>query len=297
MFSTFKQRLLLGVYVFILLTIPIGAYLASQSQTFKSKASEEPSPAPTLQVPAKPSTSPAKELLTTAEKELLSEEEEEDKTASSSSAPSPEIATAYGPTLSFRAKIQGRPEGNEATRLFVGIMEGLLTANPKFLLSFTVDLPASGEYSNLSLAGLNPGSQYTALLKGTNQIATSSAFTMTPAVSNLNEGEPLTLIVGDLNDDNVVNSADYALALKAFGTTPKSSNWNESIDFNLDGIINSFDLSIITNNMGRTGASGAWTSPIPKVATTSATLTQPASGSPAQPDSPTGHWIWVPNIN
>lgn len=293
MFSTLKQKLMLGVFIFILLSIPVGSYLVSQNQTFKSKASEQASPAPSLQIPPKPSISPAKELLTTAEKEVLEEEEATPSPSPSPSPSSPEVATSYGPTLSFKAKIEGRPDTNQATRLFVGIMEGLLTANPKFLLSFTVDLPAGGEYSNLSLAGLNPGTQYTALLKGSNQIATSSAFTMAPAISNLNAGEPLFLMIGDLNDDNVVNSADYSIALKAFGTTAQSSGWNENIDFNADGIINSFDMGMITKNMGQAGASGAWTSPIPKVATASAGLSGPPAGSP---EGPSGHWIWVPNI-
>ncbi len=294
MFSTLKQKLLLGVFIFILLSIPVGSYLVSQNQTYKSKAAEFASPAPTLQVPPRPSASPAavRELLTAAEEAVL--EDSPEATASPSPSPaSPEIATSYGPTLSFKAKIEGRPEADQATRLFVGIMEGSLTANPRFLLSFTVDLPASGAYSNLSLAGLNPGSRYSALLKGTNQIATSSAFTMTPAVSNLNEGEPLTLSVGDLNDDNVINSADYSIAVKAFGTTTSSAGWNANIDFNSDGMINTFDLSILTKNIGQTGASGAWTSPIPKVATASAGLSGPPVGSPEEPP---GHWIWVPNI-
>lgn len=301
MFSTFKQKLLLGAFVFLLLSIPVGAYLASQTQVFKSKASEQASPAPTLQVPPKPSLSPAKKLLTAAEEATIKEEESAlsaspaPSPSASPSSSSPEIATNYGPTLAFKVKIEGRPQGQENTKLFVGIMEGLLTANPKFLLSFTVDLPASGEYANLSLAGLNSGTQYTALLKGSNQIATSSAFTMAPAVSNLNGGEPLTLLVGDLNDDNVVNTADYSLALKAYGATSGSANWNENVDFNSDGAINSFDLSLITKNMGQSGASGAWTSPIPKVATSSATLTQPTAGGPL-PDGSKGHWIWVPNI-
>ncbi|MDP3758209.1 MAG: dockerin type I domain-containing protein, partial [Candidatus Daviesbacteria bacterium] len=208
-----------------------------------------------------------------------------------SSPASPTIATSLGPTLAFKVSIEGRPQGNQATRLFVGIMEGSLTVNPKFLLSFTVDMPASGEYGNLSLAGLNPGTRYSALLKGSNQIAASSAFTMSPAVTNLNEGEPLTLTAGDLNEDNVINTADYSIAQKAFGATAKSSNWNNNVDFNSDGIINTFDLSIIIKNIGQTGASGAWTSPLPKVATASAGLANPPIGSPN--DQP-GHWIWIP---
>lgn len=288
MFSTFKQRLLLGVYLFVLLSIPVGTYLVSQYQIIQSRAQEQKSTKPLPQVkPApNPTTTPAKELLSASEtRTSLSL-----SPPSSSSPSSPEIATSFGPTLSFKAALVGRPEGNQATRLFVGIVEGALTGNPKFLLSFTVDLPASGEYSNLSLAGLSPGSSYTALLKGSAQIATSSAFTMSPAVTNLNDGQPLNLTSGDLNDDNVVNSADYSIAKKTLGVASGSSNWNENVDFNKDGVINAFDLGFIVKNMGQVGASGAWTSPIPKVASSSASLTSPPIGSPGDG----GYWIWIP---
>lgn len=290
MFSTLKQRLMLGVYIFVLLSIPVGTYLVSQNQTYKSQAKEEKIPKQTAKVTPKPTTSPAKQLLDSSQKAAG-----QGIAATSSASPSessPEIATSFGPTLSLKATLEGRPKGSYSTKLFVGIAEENLTTNPKFLLTFTVDLPPSGEYSNLSLAGLTPGTRYSALLKGSAQIATSSAFTMSPMVTNLNDGESVNLLSGDLNDDNVVNSADHSIAQKAFGSTSSSANWNENADFNSDGVINAFDLIIITKNIGQVGASGAWTSPLPKVATPSAGLTQPSVGGPL--DSP-GHWIWVPS--
>lgn len=288
MFSTFKQRLLLGVYIFILLTIPVGAYLVSQYQTIKSSAQEQKNTKPIAKVTPKPTTSPAKELLSASQKTIS-----QGTTASPTPSPStsPTTATSYGPTLSFKATLEGSPKDNQVTRMFVGIAEGSLSSNPKFLLSFTVDLPASGEYGNISLAGLNPGTQYTALLKGAAQIATSATFTMSPAVSNLNNDQPLNLISGDLNDDNVVNSADYSIARKALGSTSKSSNWNANADLNKDGVINTFDLAIIAKNIGQIGATGAWTSPIPQTASPSASLNSPAVGGP---NSSGGYWIWVP---
>lgn len=290
MFATLKHRLMLGAYIFILLSIPVGTYLVSQNQTYKSSAKEQKTTKPPLQVPPKPSTSPAKQLLDSSQK--AAGQGVATAPSPSPDSTSPEIATSFGPTLSLKATLEGRPKGNYSTKLFVGIAEENLTTNPKFLLTFMVDLPASGEYSNLSLAGLTPGTRYSALLKGSAQIATSSAFTMSPMVTNLNDGEPLNLLSGDLNDDNVINSADHSIAQKAFGSTSNSANWNENADFNSDGIINVFDLSIITKNMGQTGSSGAWTSPLPKVATPSAGLTQPSVGGPL--DSP-GHWIWIPS--
>lgn len=302
MFSTLRQRILLGIYVFVVLSIPIGAYLVSQSQTIKSGAQNQTTK-PIAKVTPKPTISPAKELLNAAQ--TAAGIAEVVVSPSPSATTSPEIATSYGPTLSFKAALEGRPMSNQAARMFVGIAEGSLTSNPKFVLSFTIDLPASGEYSNLSLAGLTPGSQYTALLKGPGQIATSSAFTMSPSNTSLNSGQAINLTSGDLNDDNVINSADYSLAQKAAGSTATSQNWNELADLNKDGVINAFDLGIIAKNIGQIGASGAWTSPIPQTATKSASLvpgqseSAPIGGIASQsgrPNSSSGHWVWVPEF-
>lgn len=285
MFSTFKQRLLLGIYVFVILSIPVGAFLVSQNQTVKSSASESKAAVKTTPRPAGSpnNNSPAKDLLNLSEQAANTPGEPEPTPGVSN----PTIATSFGPTLSLKAHLEGRPAQNQATKLFVGIIEGNLSTNPKFLLSFTVDLPTDGSYNNLSLAGLNPGTKYTALLKGSAQIATSSAFIMSPTVSNLNDGQEVNLLTGDLNEDNVINSTDYDIALKALGASSTSSNWNELADFNKDGVINIFDLTIISKNLGQTGASGAWTSPIPKVASPSGSLA-------TQPNPQGGYWIWVP---
>lgn len=175
----------------------------------------------------------------------------------------------------------------------MGIIEGDIKASPKFLLSFTVNIPKDGSYSNLSLAGLTPGSKYSALLKGPAQIATSSAFFMSPAQTNLNDANPINLLSGDVNEDNQINNLDYSIVLKALGATSAQSNWNANADFNKDGIINTLDLVIVSKNTGRVGASGVWTSPIP-IATPSAGLSpdSPPIGGPQ--GSTGGHWIWVP---
>lgn len=274
MFSTFKQRLLLGAYIFVLLSIPIGAYLTSQYQTIIGSASEKKAPKTLPIVTPKPVPSPARNLLN-----LIAS----DSAATETPAPepsSPTIPTSYGPTLSFKINIEGRPKDNQTAKVFVGIADGSVSTNPKFLLSFSVDVPASGVYSGLSLAGLNPGSTYTAVIKGPAQIAQAVSFSMSPAVSNLNDGTAIILTSGDLNDDNVVNASDYSIAQKAAGSTIRSTNWNENADINKDGIINTFDLGIISRNIGKTGATGAWTSPIPKTGTASAGVG--------------GYWIWVP---
>lgn len=290
MFSTFKQRILLGIYIFIILSIPVGAYLASQSQTYKSSAQEaKPKVSKKTILPTPyPATDSAKQLLSLAEESTNTSPATPGESEPTPGVSSPTIATSFGPTLSLTVTLEGRPKNNQATKLFIGILEGTLTSNPKFLLSFSVDLPASGEFSNLSLAGLTAGTQYTALLKGSAQIATSSAFVMTPTTTILNEGQPINMPTGDLNEDNTINAADYSIVQKLLGITSKSAGWNENADFNKDGIINTFDLALLTKNMGKAGASGTWTSPLPKVATPSGNLaTQQQSGIG-------GYWMWIP---
>ncbi len=292
MFSTLQQKLLLGVYIFILLSIPVGAYLASQFQTLKSSAQEAPKSV--VKVTPKPTISPTKELLSNSLLQLNST-----PSATPSATPdttSPTIATSFGPTLSLKISIEARPQTDQSTKLFVGIIEGDLTSSPKFLLSFTVDLPKNGQYSNLSLAGLTSGAKYTAILKGSSTIASSSSFNMSPTVTTLNNAEAINLTSGDLNEDNVINSQDYSIGLKAMNSTSTSPNWNPTADLNKDGVVNVFDLGIISRNMGKIGAAGAWTSPIPKVATHSASISAPAQGNPESGSSTTsgGYWIWVP---
>ena len=299
MFSSLKLKLLLGLYVFILLSIPVGAYLASQHQSTKSSAQEntsKPTAKPTLK-PASTPKSPAKELLSASETNL---NKTSPSPSPSSEASSPTIASSFGPTLSLKAALEGRST-DQSTKLFVGILEGSITQNPKFLLSFTINLPKDGTYSNLSLAGLTSGNRYTAILKGSSQIATASAFTMSPTVTTLNSGAVINMLSGDLNEDNVINSQDYSIARSALNSTPASKNWNANADLNKDKVINLFDLAIINKNIGQAGATGAWTSPIPKVSTPSASLDNPlpiggpgGSSSGHQQAVTSGYWIWVP---
>lgn len=292
MFSSLKQRILLGIYIFILLSIPIGAYLVSQATQIKSQASETK----TI-TKAKSASDSAKETGKLAA--FLQANSPANNPSVKKSSPTPTststalesttIATSFGPTLNLKIQIDGRPAGNQATKLFVGIISGTNLQSPQYLLSFTVDIPANGEFKNLSLAGLSAGNIYTAILKGDAQIATSSAFTMSPSSTNLNSGQPVTMLSGDLNQDNVINQSDLTIAQSAAGQTSSPA------DLNKDGIVNSLDLAIINKNMGKTGATGAWQSTPPsKVATPSASLSGDSSPPTGGPNDPAGYWVWVP---
>lgn len=285
MFSSWKQKLLLGFYILLLLSVPTGAYLASQNQNPNAAAKEKST---------KKSLASLEPLTSTpsAQTNPLNIQPSE---AGGAAQPSSIPSNTFGPTLNLKLVLEGRPAGKMASKLFVGIAEGEVgTSTPKYVLSFNIDLPDTGLFEGLSLAGLTAGNTYSAILKGPAQIATSSAFTMSPSVSSLNGGSSITLLTGDLNEDNVINSTDYSIATSAYGANATSANWNGNVDFNVDGVINIADISIIIKNMSTTGTSGVWTSPTPP--STGSSLgsslgTATSSGSPKQ-----GYWFWMPGI-
>jgi hypothetical protein len=288
-----KEKLILGVILALIILIPTSSYVISYRLRTQSKAKAD---TPSTNIPAKevPKTSPLQEL----KRNLGSGGK--DATAPAQ----PEVF--FGPTLSFKLNIEGRPVGKHQAKIFMGISQGSPTQNPEYLLSFNIDVPATGEFKGLSMAGLTQGDTYTAYIKAPAQIATSSAFTLKPAVTDLGL---FNLLTGDLNEDNIINSADYTIARQAYGATPTSSNWVENADFNLDGIINNIDLSIILKHIGQTGQSGPYysTTASQSGSPSGTTLLSPTSaGRPETPQETKelikvpgsgGFWLWVPNSN
>ncbi|MBI2021379.1 hypothetical protein HYS93_00665 [Candidatus Daviesbacteria bacterium] len=282
-----KEKIILIVIAVLIILIPSGSFILSKRINQKN-AAKTTSIFPQTSPKEVPKTNPIDEL----KKSLLKESGGSD---GSSSLASSSAEISFGPTLKFKINLEGRPKNKQATKLFVGIAQGQPITNPQYLLSFTVNVPDSGEYSNLSLAGLTQSQTYTAYLKGSVQIATASAFTVKPSVNDLNT---LNLLTGDLNEDNTINTLDYNITLSALGANPTSKKWNPLIDFNLDNSINSFDIGFIIKNLGKTGTSGTWYSPTPP-ASKSAELKVPANtGSEGDPPASggSGYWIWVPKF-
>lgn len=257
MFTTFRQKLFFGIYIFVILAIPVLAYLYSQ-QNIKTDTSKNKSQAirsnyePITKGPH--SSTISKNFQGVPKIDVLGE-----TTVALTPTPEPSrITPLFGPTLSFKVRFEERPKDNQSGRLFIGILAGEASINPRFLLSYTIDLPASGKFEGVSLAGLDVGSNYTAVLKGPAQIATATTFILSPANTNLNSGSEVILLSGDLNEDNVIDSRDLSIIQKSLGSTEKSLNWNENADFNKDGKINAFDAGVIIKNLHKTGDSGPW---------------------------------------
>lgn len=300
---TIRDRIIIAAILILVILIPTGAYVLSLRFKTQSQAQEYNGPVTS----PKPSTS---SKLEEALDRLSKVDEDDEGSGTSSNQTTTENGLdedsdsqlILGPTLGFSVVIQGRPLDNQTTKAFLGIAAGQPTTRPTYLLSFMVNIPASGAFDGISLSGLDTGQTYTAYLKGSAQIATASSFVVKATPTNL---ATLNLITGDVNEDNVVDTADYNLVKGSLGATPSSSKWNALFDFNLDNIINSWDLNIVTANLTKIGASGPWYSYSPIASASAQTSLLPternmgSASSEIMPGTQTsprpGYWMWIPN--
>jgi hypothetical protein len=280
------QIIMMVAFLIILILIPLGTFLLSQrlhsSTSSTTSQSKTPRNIKTTSMENEATSSSVLEDLKKVTEDLKNPDE-----ASSGS-----VIVSFGPTLNLKIAVDGRGTNN-AIKTFVGIAAGAPSNTPNYLLSFTVTFPSSGVFEGLSLAGLNTNQQYTAYIKGPAQLATASAFIMSPTTSYLNGGNPITLLSGDLNNDNIVDLADVAIVRTAYGATATSAKWNELADLNGDGIINSVDLGIVMKNFEKTGSGGSFKQPIASTSATTATGSAVPLGGSQKSNG--GYWIWVPN--
>jgi hypothetical protein len=68
-----------------------------------------------------------------------------------------------------------------------------------------------------------------------------------------NDGTVQVKLLGDINNNGIVDVFDTFALGKAFGSTPGQPNWNEEADLNGDNVVNTSDLSGLVNSFGRTG--------------------------------------------
>jgi hypothetical protein len=110
----------------------------------------------------------------------------------------------------------------------------------------TVTLSTTGGYT---LTGI-PAGTYNIAAKGDRWLqAVALNVDATSGASGVN----LTLLPGDLNGDNQISLADLLILLKAYGSTPSSSNWNPVADLNCDGQVSLTDLLLLLKNYGKVG--------------------------------------------
>jgi parallel beta-helix repeat protein len=78
----------------------------------------------------------------------------------------------------------------------------------------------------------------------------------TPYVIDANNADrypfrPYVPVLGDLNQDGIVNVLDAIQAASAFGSYPGQAKWNEQADINRDGVVNILDVIVLANNFGK----------------------------------------------
>lgn len=310
-----RDRIIIVAIILLTILIPTGSYVLSLRFKTQSEAQEYKTPVTSKKEAS--TSSKLKDALDRLNKTQNGTSESTGDTAGTQtttenglddSSSLSDTQLVLGPTLGFSLILQGRPLDSQSTQAFLGIAAGQPTIRPTYLLSFMVNVPASGSFDGISLAGLDSGQTYTAYIKGEAQLATASAFVVKATPTNLGA---LNLLTGDVNEDNVINMSDYNLVKAAIGTNPASSNWNALYDFNLDNVVNSWDLNIVLSNLNKTGASGSWYSYTPLATASAFTSGSPeqrlpevagtatGSGTPTPTinlKDKTGYWMWVPGM-
>jgi hypothetical protein len=95
-----------------------------------------------------------------------------------------------------------------------------------------------------------PAGHYTLHVKGSKWLARNVSVNTIPGdVSGLS----LTLVPGDINNDNKVNLMDWGLFVDAFNTDPTSPHWNTNADLNCDDKVNILDLGLLADGFGKRG--------------------------------------------
>lgn len=307
---TTKHKIILATLGFLLLTIPISAFIISYRlrATVDSKANSDLSVQDLSIKPIVDNPTPEKTLLDQLKEDLASptptpeqQDSSTEKTTADSAVEEGGTTLNLGPMLTFNIKKESVAKDRQAEpKIFVGIATGQATKNPQYLLSFTVEVVADGSpKEDLSIAGLTVGDTYTAYIKSQTSLTASTTFSAKPTTTNLGT---VNLLVGDINEDNLIDQKDRDILMKAYGSRPGSTNWNEIADFNWDQVINAADLAYITKNMNKDGASGVWRSTPTSTATPSAS---PSGGGPKpsdvggprdiEPIRGNGYWMWVPS--
>ena len=170
----------------------------------------------------------------------------------------PCVAAASASSINFGTVYQGSLQERTLTVLNNGNV-GLWTAAG--IDAVTHSLAASGPFTapagTFNAAAGTPGTAHqigldtstTGPKSGSVTITTDDPSNPTIVVSLSANVVPPPSCPGDLNNDFVVNTADLALFLGAFGqsVTPGTSG-----DLNNDGVINTADLALFLGNFGRT---------------------------------------------
>ena len=110
------------------------------------------------------------------------------------------------------------------------------------------DTTSSNGAYDLSITGPPSGASID-LWVGENNVTTIILQYMTTLKLNLTVAD---IILGDLNDDGIIDIYDVVTIAIAFGSKPGDSNWNAKADLVSDNIIDIYDVVTLASNFGKT---------------------------------------------
>jgi alpha-tubulin suppressor-like RCC1 family protein len=117
--------------------------------------------------------------------------------------------------------------------------------NGDTLLNQTTTLHLGDTFSLLDVPG-----HYTLHVKGSKWLARNVSVDTTQGdVSGLS----LTLVPGDINNDNKVNIFDLGLLADAYNTDPTGGKWNANADLNCDDQVDITDFGLLADSFGKSG--------------------------------------------
>ncbi len=112
--------------------------------------------------------------------------------------------------------------------------------------SYTTDM-VDGSYS---VDGVEPGT-WDIIVKVDGALA--NGFSSVEIATGANVLELGTVVLGDINNDNVVNILDVSLLNGSFGAGDGDPNYNALADMNCDGGVNIVDVSFVNAGFGQSG--------------------------------------------
>lgn len=92
---------------------------------------------------------------------------------------------------------------------------------------------------------------YTITLVVTDSSATIQTYIASQVINVGASCVPAPYAGADLNHDGRVDTTDFLLSVRAYGSTPSSASWNPSADIDQNGIVNLTDVSIVAFFIGQ----------------------------------------------
>lgn len=163
----------------------------------------------------------------------------------------------YGGTPAFLILALQLYHLNKATSLYIPISTGQITSllSYPYRLTFTVESP-SGTTSVTEVYCSDKGQpKNVSGATSWNYNSSSKILTITKLHSSSTTIIIRWRLLGDVNDDGIVDTLDLSALSEAFGSTggsPPSANWNPDADLNKDNLVNILDLHILGKNYEKT---------------------------------------------